>query len=69
MKELAFIILSINLMSIENTYRQHENRDRMYKCKVYNCVSQDTGTLYITDGCLEVGDTIKLYEEQRRNTK
>lgn len=69
MKELAFIILSINLMNIENTYRQKQNYDRTYKCRVLNCTTKDTGTLYITDGCLEVGDTIKLYEEQRRNTK
>lgn len=71
MKESLFIILSISVIAIDvkNPYRQIQSKEYIHKCKVVNCNTHDTGTLYIKDGCLEIGDTVKLHEKQRRDTK
>ena len=61
MKTLLLLVIAIAPYTGSDTTR----------CIAVNLETGDTGTLYnVFDGCIMVGDTIKIpYEDKRRNTK
>ena len=61
MKTITLLIIAIGA---------YTGSDTTVKCTAVNLKTKDTGTLYIYEGCIMVGDTINLpYEDKRRDSK
>jgi hypothetical protein len=61
MKTISLLIIAIGAST---------GVDYTVKCTAVNLQTKDTGTLYIYEGCIMIGDTINVpYEDKRRNSK